>query len=512
MRFDTSQQMQLGQQMKLAPRMIQSMEILQMPLAALEERIEQELASNPTLELREIRADREQVKAELEQATRDDREGERALNVDDSSANNVDDFERLSNMSEELGDDWSSNAVESADYRSTQDYTPIRRAASGERDAKMDAMANTAARAPSLTDQLLEQWMMVDLPDDVRKAGELLITYIDADGYLRTSMQEIIEQTESPYSLELFEEALDEIQQNLEPTGIGSRDLRECLLLQIEARRDQEDDPNLLSTERLLVSQYLKDIEVNRLPRIAKETNLDIDAIKDGIMSLRQFHPHPGRLLVDEVPHTITPDAIVEFDDEQDAYTVRLSHERVPSLTVSRSYEEMGKDKQTERNTREFINNNLRSARWLIDAISQRNNTLLRVIRAVLEHQRDFFDFGPHALKPLPMTQVADELGIHVATVSRAVADKHIQSPRGIFPLRHFFTSGIETESGVSVSQASILAKLQQIIDDEDKAKPLNDDELVAALKTKGIDIARRTVAKYRGELNIPTARQRKEY
>src|SRR5690606_12527059 len=149
----------------------------------------------------------------------------------------------------------------------------------------------------------------------------------------------------------------------------------------------------------------------------------------------------------------------------------------VPSLTINRSYEELGKDRQTERNTREFINNNIRSARWLIDAIAQRNHTLLRVIRSVLEHQRDFFDFGPHALKPLPMTQVADELGVHVATVSRAVADKHIQTPRGIFPLRHFFTSGIETESGESVSQASILAKLQQIIDDEDKSRPLNDDD-----------------------------------
>ncbi len=492
--------------MKLAPRMIQSMEILQLPMAALEERIEQELASNPTLELREVGADAQDLQAERTQTIRDDEEGERELVVHEESANsnNADDFERLNNLSEEYGDSWEANTYETGEsYRRIRD--------NGERDGKLDAMANTAARPQSMADQLLEQWRLLDTSDAVRKAGEFLIGYIDDDGYLRTPLDTLLSQAPPDIQRPHLDEALMQLQASLEPVGLAARDVRECLLLQIDARAKQPDAPDL-TVERLIVSDYLKDLEANRLPRIARATGLDVERIKKAILNLRQFHIHPGRLLVSDSPRAIRPDAIIEYDDEADCYTARLTNGRLPAVHISPRYLRLVKDQRLPRKDREFLNNNIRSARWLLEAVEQRNNTLLRVIAVVIAAQRDFFDQGPQMLKPLPMTVVADQLGIHVATVSRAVHEKYIQTPRGIFPLRMFFSGGTETESGDAMSWAAIQAKLEQIINEEDKSEPLSDDQLVDKLKEAGIEIARRTVAKYRKQLNIPPARQRKKF
>jgi RNA polymerase sigma-54 factor len=538
MRIDAGQHMRLGQHMKLAPRMIQSMEILQMPAAALEERIEQELSSNPTLELREAGADPREIKAELAQEHRDATEGERPLVVDDDgrggAKDHADDFERLSNFSETFGESFAGNTYESDDYRPS--YS--RASYDGERDAKMDAMANTAARPASLADQLLDQWSLVETTPDILKAGEFLLGFIDDDGYLRTDRQTLLNQAPPGITGRDLDAAVDLIQRSVEPVGIGAADLRECLLLQIDAKvrqllADDECDENVnmnedadgqddadsgvnasqpLRVERLLVSDYLKDIEVNRLPKIAKQIGLPIERIKRAILNLRQFHPHPGRLLVTDTPMAIRPDAIVEFDDDADCYSVRLTSGRLPALQINDAYRKMARDSTVEKRTREFVNNNLRSARWLLDAIQQRNHTLLRVIGVVVEAQRDFFDQGPQSLKPLPMTLVAEQLGIHVATVSRAVSEKYLQTPRGIFPLRMFFSGGTETQSGQSMSWQAVQAKLQELIEAEDKANPLSDDELVDELKKHGIEIARRTVAKYRKQLHIPPARQRKQF
>ena len=506
MRIDTGQHLRLDQRMKLAPRMIHSMEILQMSSMALEQRIEQELAANPTLELREPGPDDDQIAEQQQQKQRDSEEGERDLVVRDDNVdpNHSDDFERLSNISEEYGDAWSANT-----YETDESYRPSRD--KGDRDAKLDAMANTAARQQSLPDQLIDQWHLIDCPQHLRRAGEHLIGFIDADGYLRTDAPTLREQVPSGVDPDDLDEALELLQKGIEPVGIGARDLRECLLLQIDARARQEDAPDL-SRERLLVGEYLEDIEHNRLPRIAKSSGLSLDQIKQAIHNLRQFDPHPGRGLVDDVSGMITPDAIIEYDDAEDRYTARLTRGYVPSLQISRRYKKMQRDKTIDGKTRQFVGSNLQSAQWLIEAIEQRRNTLLRVINVVIEAQRDFFDQGPQALHPLPMTIVADQLGIHVATVSRAVNQKYIQTPRGIFPLRMFFSGGTETESGDAMSWAAVQAKLEQIINEENKNKPLSDDQLVEKLKESGIDIARRTVAKYRKQLDIPTARQRKQF
>jgi len=506
MRLDSGQYMRIDQRMKLAPQMIQSMEILQMPSLELEERIEQELTNNPTLELREPGADSNENAKDRGQEERDSSERERELVVadDKGDSNNVDDFERLTNISEEYGDSWSSNT-----YETGERYSAARQ--SGERDKKMDALANTAERTKGLADQLLSQWSLIDTTAGIDRAGQYLIGFIDDDGYLRTGREVLLNQAPGSITSEDLDGAWELIKRVLEPVGIGSKDLRECLLLQIQVKREEQGN-GALGVEEKLVKDYLKDIETNRLPKIAQRTGLSLDEVKTGIRSLRQFYPHPGRLLVEDRPRMIRPDATVEYDEEQDRYVVQLTHDRVPSVQLSRRYMKMAKDQGVDTKVREFVNTNLRSARWLIEAIQQRQSTLLRVINVVLEAQREYFDQGAQHLKPLPMTLVADQLGIHVATVSRAVSEKYLQTSRGIVSLRKFFSGGMQTGSGDAMSWSAIQAKLKQVIDEEDKNTPLSDDQLVEKLKEQGIEIARRTVAKYRKQLNIAPARQRREY
>jgi RNA polymerase sigma-54 factor len=529
MRIDAGQHLRMSQQMKLAPRMIQSMEILQMAQAALEERLEQELASNPTLELREPGSDRDQVAAELQQEARDDREGERPMIVGEESSNGTatqdgkaaDDFERLTNLAEEYGEAWASNTYDDYDYRPRTGSA----SSDGERDRKLDALANTAARGASLFDQLMDQWRLIELPDAIRRAGEHLIGFVDADGYIRTDEPTLLAQLPQGLTADDMRTAWAVMKELLDPPGIGARDLRECLLIQIDrlgaprlgrfsgrATAPDSDDTPDLTLERELVAHHLKDIEANRLPRIAKTLDRPVEDIKRALLNLRQFQPHPGRELASETPRTITPDAIIEYDEENDTYTATLTNGRLPNVSINPAYRRMLKNAAVDKRTREFVGNNLRSARWLLDAIRQRESTLLRVINVVLQAQRDYFDQGPQALKPLPMTLVADQLGIHVATVSRAVNEKYLQTPRGIVPLRMFFSGGTETDAGESMSWAAVQAKLEQLIEEEDKQTPLSDDQLVDELKKHGIEIARRTVAKYRKQLNIPPARQRKEF
>ena len=510
MRIDTGQHLRIDQRMKLAPRMIQSMEILQMPMQALEARIEQELTSNPTIELQESGDEPERLEEERRQEERDDREGERELVVgeDGQAADRAsDDFERLDNFAEEYGKTWDTSPYETGDsvYR--------RRAApsNGERDPKLDALSNTAARSASLYDQLSAQWHLGEADARLMAAGEFLIGFIDADGYIRVDEETLRKQLPPGLTWDEVEKAWPILQRTLEPAGLAARDLRECLLLQIEAKEAQTADQGL-QTAHLLVQDHLKDVEANRLPKIARAMGISIDEVKEAILSLRQFHPHPGRLLTDDSPRTIHPDAVVEYDDENDVYVARLTHGRLPAIHISPAYSDMARDRGVDKRTRDFVGHNLRSAQWLIDAIRQRHATLLRVIHVVLNAQREFFEQGPQALRPLPMTQVADQLGIHVATVSRAVNEKYLQTPRGIFPLRMFFSGGTETGSGEAMSWQAVQAKLEEIIESEDKSEPMSDDALADELKKHGIDIARRTVAKYRKQLNIPPARQRKEY
>jgi len=487
--------------------MIQSMEILQLPLQKLEERIEQELQNNPVLELTESDAEdggAVQVMNEDVEGREERSEAERPLLVNEGSAQ-AEDFNRLEKLSEYLeNEEFFTN--NSREFRTPQSYD-------GERDKKLDAMTNTAARSDPLTEVLLRQWAFVECSDAVRAAGEAIINYIDEEGYLRTELADIQKESKVRHSLEDLTEAV-KLVQTLDPPGIGARNLGECLLLQLDA---VEQDPTRaedhdFELERKLVQEHLKDLEMNRYPQISRKLGREIPDIQAAVKNLSRLHPHPGKLIGSEDSPQVTPDAIIYFDEETGKYEVEMAYDRTPSLFISAMYRKMLKERSCDKKTREFLANNVRNARWLIESIEQRNSTILRVIRAVVEHQREFFDKGPELLKPLPMIQVAEQLGIHVATVSRAVSEKWVQTPRGIMPLRRFFSGGTTSADGEDMSWDAVKEKLKAIIENEDKHNPLNDDEIVVKLKEQGIEIARRTVAKYRKILNIAPARQRREF
>ena len=595
--------MRLDQRMKLAPRMIQSMEILQMPLQELEERIEQELEGNVTLELAEPGSSSSSDDgAEMgggfggewdEGGSSSAEEG--SLRVGEDSA--ADDFARLDAFSE-FSPESAENAFDTdggsddgigglsgsnnsawegnAELAGLSESGRLSSRLDGERDAKHDALSNTAARSASINEQLAEQWALCDVDGSLRPLGDLLISFIDDDGYLRTPLETIADRAPAesnggggggggvgvggPVGVADLERALTAVQLLLEPAGVAARDVRECLLLQLDAleldrasrrsraRRDDEPaggvggtggagtgapDSDAQSAEsqhastedektaaeeqawadaRAIVEHHLDDLGQNRLPRIADRLKIDVDRVKSAIERLRRLSLAPGRRLVDDPPSTIVPDAIVEYDPEHDRYFAYLNDARVPNVRINREYAQMSRDRSMPTETRRFLKKSLGNATWLVDAIEQRKRTILRVLEAVVEAQREYFDFGPQSLKPLPMTQVADQLGVHVATVSRAVAEKYVQTPRGIVPLRGFFSGGTQTESGEDVSWDAVKAALQEVIESEDRSSPMSDDALAAALKDRGIEIARRTVAKYRGQLGIPSARLRKAF
>ena len=510
MQLSQSMGVRMEQRQLLTPRMIQSMEILQLPLMALEERIEQELQNNPVLELREGGQETAGdgpdaiVESTVQEGRREDfSEAEKPMVVKENS-DQAEDFERLAKISEYF---------ENEDYASMTGSNFRVSSYDGERDKKLDAMNNTAARGITLSEHLLGQWAFVECTPEVRKAGEVLINNIDADGYIRTPLEQIQKDSKTPVDLESLQQAV-KLVQTMEPAGVGARDLQECWLLQLDAiERDEEmAQGHDFDLERALVRDHLKDLSMNRYPQISKKLARDITDIQAAVKRIGHLHPYPGKQIGGEDAPLITPDAIVYYDEDSDKYEIEMTNDPAPNLYISGMWRKFVKEKKGDKEAREFLMNNIRNARWLIESIQQRKSTITRVIRAVVDAQREFFDKGPEHLKPLPMINVADQLGIHVATVSRAVSEKWIQTPRGVFPLRRFFSGGTTSDAGEEMSWDAVKEKLKAIIDNEDKKNPLNDDEIVDKLKEQGIELARRTVAKYRKILDIPTARQRREF
>lgn len=490
MHLNVSQQMRMSQQMKLAPRMIQSMEILQLPLLALQERIDQELAENVVLEqVRTKSADYEptpEVHNELPVPKVEiDR---RELNV--SEDNNASDFERLVEISQEWPED---------NY--TSGSKPSANQIADDLERSNDLMSNAESRPQTLQEYLLEQFHC-DAPDHLRAFGDFLIHHLDENGRLQTSLPELaavfggVTREEAEQTLRLI--------QKLDPPGVGARDLKECLLLQITPETPLRE---MLIT---LISNHLDDIIQNRLPLIERKTGYSMEAIKTTIEQMRTLNPFPGRGFEKSSVQTITPDLKVE-KGEDGKYRVSLIDEYVPQLRLNRRYLRM-LEQNPDPATKEFIKRKIESAKWLMEAIEQRYNTLKRVAQAIVDKQTDFLEQGPEYIRPLKMQDIADVVGVHVTTVSRAVDDKHIATPRGIFPLKRFFGGGTQTADGEDVAWENIRLKLKEIVDNEDKSNPLSDDDIVTALQQHGLNLARRTVTKYRKALNIPSSRQRKEF
>ncbi len=493
MRLSLGQEMRQVQKQILAPRMIQSMEILQLPILALQERIEQEMQENPVLEQLEVDPDQMPEEAELPEVSPPEpiAESERELVIDESKPEA--DFERLVEMDEQ----WPEHFDEQT--------RPSRNRIEEESERHHDAMANLTDRPPTLQDYLRSQLAWFDLDPPLRAMCERIIYNLDSNGYLTTkNLQDLLGPEATEADLALANQALAVVQK-LDPPGVGARDLRECLLLQLSAGMPFYEEL------RTLITNHLEDIKENRLPAIAKKTGYSLQTIHAALQELRKLNPKPGADFQEEFVPPVTPDIYVERDEDGN-YKVRLEEGQLPRLTISSYYRRLLTDPQTNEQTREYIKRKLNSAQWLIDAISQRRNTLLRVAQAIVDHQKNFLEKGPEYIEPLKMQQIAQKVGVHVTTVSRAVDDKWIQTPRGIFPLKRFFCGGTLSADGDEVAWDTVRLKLQEIIANEDKHNPLSDEELVKELAKHGIHVARRTVTKYRKALRIPSSRQRREW
>jgi len=476
---------QLRQQMKLAPQVIQSIEILQLPMLALVEHVQQELMENPVLE--ELTEDEKNEQKTDEQKTLDD-ELEEGKSQEDAQED--EEFKRLG----EMADDW-------GDYFS---QTNIKRSDGGEeRDRKQEALENTASGSISLQDYLLGQLSILELDDALMAICENMIFSINDIGYLAYPLEEIAESMEIPVSIEQANKAL-EIIQNMEPLGVGARNLRECLLLQLNQR--EADYPII----KELISNHLADVETKKYKLIAKKLGYNLELIKKVIEFIKTLNPKPGSLFSNERIPYVTPEVKVDCVDGKYEVTLIGDH-NLPRVYISSFYKDVLVGKGHDIDTRRYIRKKIESARWLIDAIEQRKGTLHKVAVKIVEMQSKFFEEGTLGLRTLKMQDVADAVGIHVSTVSRAIAHKYAQTPKGIFELKYFFTGGFVNADGDMESWEATRQKLSKIVKEEDKSKPLSDEEIAAKLREMGGDIARRTVTKYRRSMKIPSSRKRKE-
>jgi len=479
MKMQSSLMPQLQQKMKLSPQIIQSIEILQLPLLALIEQVQQELVDNPVLE--------EVVEEKKEEDTKE-ADGTAQESGDDVKN---DEFDKLG----EIADDW-------RDYYS---QTIVRRNnLSEERDQKQEALENTAAKPVSLHDYLMGQLSLIDVPKHLIEACENIIYSIDKSGYLASPLEEIAQFLEKPLLIEQIKEAL-KIVQSLEPPGVGARNLQECLVLQLDKR-----DTNYQLTKELLLN-HLEDIEMKKYPLIAKRTGQRLEVIKKQVDFIRTLNPKPGSIFCDETIPYVIPEVKVEFIDGK--YEVFLiDNTNFPHLHISSFYKKFLSENSSDNSTSQYIQKKIESAKWLIDAIEQRRSTLYKIACKIVELQEDFLDEGIHKLRTLKMQDVADIVGVHVSTVSRAIAHKYIQTPQGIFEMKFFFTGGFQNIDGSMESWEAVRQKLSEIIAKENKSNPLSDEEVAERLHDAGVTIARRTITKYRRIMKIPSSRQRKEY
>ncbi len=476
MKLELQQSLRPELRLKMSPLLIQRIEILQLSSLDLKEMIQQELMENEVLEIEEPVEDKSLLK-----------EKEKELPGDENKVD--EDLERYSSLAAAEED--------AREWRSAKRYD-------GEPDPKLEAMKNTASKTITLQENLKNQLDLTEADAELLKLAEDIIFNINERGYLLYSLEEILISVDAEVSLSRMEEALDLVQ-SLEPRGVGARNLQECLLLQFD-----ESMPNYHLMRKLMLN-HMEDVSKNRLPKVARDLGVPLATVQKTIHNIAQLDPIPGRSFRrDEVPY-VNPDAVVELIEGN--YEIRLEDSYYPRLSVNPAYLRMARDKSLDSKLRKHVQGKIESAKWLVESIVQRKSTLLRVVTEIIEHQKDFLDHGSKMLKPLKMQDIADIVGIHVSTVSRAISDKYIQTHRGIFPLKYFFTGATRSDDGTIESRVSVKQKVREIIDSEDKSHPLSDQDIVKKLKeADGINIARRTVTKYRKALNVPSSRERRVY
>ncbi|MEM7783002.1 MAG: RNA polymerase factor sigma-54 [Planctomycetota bacterium] len=497
MKISFGQNLSQKQTQKLAPRMIQSMEILQMGNTALDEKIEQELIENPALErnaeIPEIDDDASS-RIEREKEKNKDKDVEQKELIVEEGQGGEDDFERLLNLDNDIPDHFDESTRPSSNR--IQEIG----------DRQHDMISNIVDRGESLQNHLMNQLHELELEPRLKKMCERIVSSLSAKdgGYLKLSLRDLLPPDAGDEGLELAEEALAHVQQ-LDPAGVAARDLSECLLLQLSPKIKN------LKNVRQLILNHLEDLQYNRMPQIQKATGLTIDQIHEAWDELKTLDPRPAsRFAVDFVP-TVKPDVWLEITEDGE-YIVKMEEGPTRNLYISKYYRQRLANGQATKEEKEFIKRKITSAQWLIESIEQRRSTLTRVAQEIVNFQRDFFEFGPENIKPLKMDQVAEKVGVAVTTVSRAVDEKYIDTHRGIYPLRMFFVGGTKTDDGEDIAWNKIRLELQKLIDEEDKSKPYSDEEIMRRLKAKGFNVARRTVTKYREKMDIPSSRRRRDW
>jgi RNA polymerase sigma-54 factor len=372
---------------------------------------------------------------------------------------------------------------------------------SPEEEEKRQFMFDSLTAGTSLAEALLEQVRETHLTDEQRRIAELIVGNIDDYGYLKTTVAEL------SASISLPEQKISEVLkiiQTFDPPGVGAGDLRECLLLQLERAGRQE------SLEYRIVRDFMSELGKRRIPEIARGTGQPVDEVQAALARIARLEPRPGRAFLPDNDQYVLPEVFVQRSG--DDFVVTTNDEQIPHLRISNTYKDLMARGGNPPEVKNYIREKIRAGKFLIKSLHQRQQTILNIAREIVERQREFMDKGLAHLKPMTMAQIAGVVGVHETTVSRAVSGKYMQTPQGIFEMRFFFTAGLHSAAGADVSNASVKDMIAEIFKNEDTARPLPDQEVVAMLAAKGITIARRTVAKYRDELHILPSNLRKVY
>jgi RNA polymerase sigma-54 factor len=462
-----SQHQSLSQSQVLAPQLQQSLQILQVPMLELRTLIQQELDGNPTLEMEDNEPKIEDKQREAEE-----------FDVE---------FDRLS----KLDDEWRDYMAQSTNYvrRSTED------------DERRQFFFDSLTKNETLQEHLLEQLRGSDLSKDDIQLGELLIGNTNDTGFLTAKPQEIAGNT--GLDMADIERVLETIQ-TFHPVGVCARDLRECLLIQLK-RIGKEG-----SLEWRIVSNYLDDLGKKRFPEIARRCGTTVECIQRAANFIATLDPKPGQIFSADPNNYVLPDVTVEKISGE--WQVLLNGDQIPHLRISNTYKDLMAQTANKEDVRDYIRDKIRNGKFLIKSIHQRQQTISNIAHEIVKRQTEFLDRGPSGLKPMTMVQIADIVGVHETTVSRAISGKYMATPHGVFEMKYFFTPGYQTEGGESMSNTSVKGVISDMVKNEDGKNPLSDKEIVDMLKKKGIPIARRTVAKYRNELNILPSNMRKSY
>jgi RNA polymerase sigma-54 factor len=479
MNVNISQRM--GLYMKQSPQQVLLSTLLQLPILSLEQKIKLELEQNPLLE------EDQEIEEELEQEMEEELKLEE-LEVKQESDDDSEPDEEYNEDKEEI--DWDTILNDENNY----EIKPPR-------DDSSETFERPEVSQTTLPEYLMSQLHMTDLSEKEIVIGEYIIWNINEVGYLTYDLDLIA--TNLDVTLKEVEKVL-KIIQKFDPPGIGARDLQECLLIQLM----EAPEPGELAIT--VIKDHFDDFKNKRFEKIAKKLGISIEEFKQILNIITKLNPKPGEGYHNLYDTSITPDVIVQKED--DLFKIILNDWNIPHLRINNSYRKLLLDKKnTPKKTKDFIKNRLESARWLINSIHQRRVTILKVVEAIVQRQREFFDKGSVYLKPMILKDIADEIGMDISTVSRVTNGKYVQTDYGVYELKHFFSEKIKRDHGEDVSNKEIKNRIREIIDKENSKKPYNDQKIVEMLQQDGFNIARRTVAKYREQMMIPVSRLRRK-